>query len=126
MNLLSITKIAGIVGVPDPEVSDLFSEIVIELPKREIRLRCNPDSDELVHTGGTRKKRSGTVSIVVGSHRVEWLWAMTNHQGYFDGIRLQLVAKKQRRILEFLAIASCLEVSEAKRLPRGRVAETKR
>lgn len=123
MNLLSITKITGIAGVPDPEVPGLFSEIIVGLPKREIRLRCDAETDEIVHSGGVKKKRAGTVPIVTGTKRVEAMWAMTSRDGFFEGLRLALVSKGVGSVLEFVTLDSAIEVIECRAFSPKRAAK---
>jgi hypothetical protein len=49
----------------------------------------------------------------MGKFRVNWVWVMTNQQGYFDGLRIQLTAKKVTRVFEFISICSSFEIHEA-------------
>ncbi len=38
---------------------------------------------------------------------------MTNQQGYFDGLRIQVAAKKQSRVFEFISSGSAIKVFES-------------
>jgi hypothetical protein len=113
MKLPSITHVTGIHAVEDSILPGRFSEIIVRTPKKELRLRCDRNTDEMLLSSGTRKQRKNLISIATGSFRVKWMWTMTNHLGYFDGFRIQLATKRQVRVFEFITIASCIEVYEA-------------
>ena len=113
MKLPSITHVTGIYAVEDSILHGRFSEIIFRTPKKELRLRCDQNTDEILLSSGARKQRKNLISIAIGSFRVEWMWTMTNQQGYFDGFRIQLATKRQVRVFQFIAIASCIEVYEA-------------
>jgi hypothetical protein len=115
MKLPSLRNISGIYAVEDSVLRGRYSEIIIRAPSKEVRLCCDPDTDELRLSSARRKKRVSLKRIVTGNFRVEWMWAMTNEQGYFDGLRIQLAAKTSCRVFEFISIASCIEAYEAKR-----------
>lgn len=114
MKLPPITRVTGIYAIEDPVLSGRYSEIIISSPTKEIRLRCDHDTDEIILSSGSKKRRKKPVRIIAGHFRVEWLWTMTNQQGYFDGFRIQLAAKRRRHVFEFIAIGSCIDVYEAK------------
>lgn len=113
MKLPSITHVTGIHAVEDLILRGRFSEIIVRTPKKELRLRCDRNTDEMLLSSGRRKQRKNLISIATGSFRVEWMWTMTNQQGYFDGFRIQLATKRQVCVFEFITIASCIEVYEA-------------
>lgn len=115
MKFSFITCVTGIYAIEDSTLRGRFVEIIISAPKRELRLRCDPNTDEILLSGGSKKKRKKLVPIVTGRFHVEWMWAMTNQQGYSDGFRIQLSAKQRRRVFEFVSIASSIEVYEAKK-----------
>jgi len=117
MKLPRIAQVTRIEAVEEPELAGRFSEIVIVNGAKEVRLHRDVDSDELRFTRGLRRKRRGVISILSGRFRVEWLWAMTNQQGYSDGVRLQLCSKSERLVFEFIAAASAIDVFEATQRP---------
>lgn len=116
MKFPSIVEVSAIYGKSDPEIKHGFAEIIICSPTLSIRLTCHPDTDELVLEKTTNQNDSG-VQIVTGMHRVEWMWWLTNQQGYEDGFRIQVVAEGVTRIFEFIAIASGIQVFEPTRQP---------
>lgn len=112
MKLPRISTVTGIFGVIDPD-SRRYSEIVITTSGRKVRLRCDPDTDEIVIARARKARESSLVPIVVGRFRVEWMWEMTNQQGYSDGFRIQLATKYTKRVIEFVGGASCIDGYEA-------------
>ena len=121
MKLPNFTRVTRIEGIEEPAGLGRFSEITIADGKNAVTLRCDPDSDELRIVGGSKKRQRGSVSLLSGRFRVEWLWSMENQQGYSDGIRIQLRSKSESRVFEFISAASSVEVFEAKRLRSFRV-----
>jgi hypothetical protein len=89
-----------------------------------LSVRVNPDTDEVaVHVGSEQP------SLGDGSHktvevrtfpwtqveglRVDWMWRMTNQNGFFDGLQLQFASSGGRvhgMAIQFIAIASRLDV----------------
>ena len=114
MKLPSLVRVTGIYAIEDSVLRGRFAEVVIRAPKSEVRLRCDHNTDEILLSRGSKKKRSKLVRIIVGQFRVEWMWAMTNQQGYSDGFRIQVADKKRSHVFEFISVASCIEVYEAK------------
>lgn len=112
MKLQSITRVKGIWGVESP-VPGLFAEVIFRTPGKEYRLKCDPKTDEIRLSGRVSKRGLTLVPILEGSYRVEWMWRMTNQQGYSDGFRIQLARKQQMQVFEFIAIASNIQVYEA-------------
>ncbi len=115
MKIPKLTCVTAINGIEDPVLHGRFCEIVISDSKREIRLGCNRDTDELLLSSGRKKERKKISPIFRGSGRVEWMWTMTNQQGYFDGFRIQIIARGQERVFEFISIASTIDVFDAKK-----------
>jgi hypothetical protein len=115
MKIPKLTRVTAISGIEDPVLHGRFCEIVISDSKREICLGCDRDSDELILSSGRKKERKKLSSIFRGVGRVEWMWTMTNQQGYFDGFRIQILARGQGRVFEFISIASTIDVLEAKK-----------
>ena len=113
----SLTHVTAISAVEDAVLHGRFSEIIISNPKREIRLGCDRNFDELILSVGRNKRRKKLFSIFKGAGRVEWMWIMTNQQGYFDGFRIQMSAQGCERVFEFMSIGSCIEVYEANMKP---------
>jgi hypothetical protein len=113
MNLPTLTAVTGIYGIKDSGLHGRYSEIVIRSPARDLRLRCNHDTDEILVSTSPRRRRASQVRFVTGRFRVEWIWAMTNQQGYSDGFRIQIATKKRNHVFEFIAIGSCIEVYES-------------
>ena len=117
MTLPKLTRVTRIDGVKAPSSGGQFAEIIIADGAKEVRLSCDSNSDELRISSGPRKSRSGAILLLSGRFRVEWLWSMTNQQGYSDGFRLQLRSKNESRVFDFISAALSIEVFEAKRLP---------
>ncbi|MGC4074773.1 MAG: DUF6334 family protein [Nibricoccus sp.] len=115
MKIPKFTRVTAINGIEDPVLRGRFCEIVISDSQREIRLGCDRDSDELILSSGRKKERKSSFPIFRGAGRVDWMWTMTNQQGYFDGFRIQVLAGGQERVFEFISIASTIEVFEAKK-----------
>jgi hypothetical protein len=101
----------------DPVLPGRFAEVVISSPSRKISLRCDPDWDEVRIAAARRKRRGRASCLVSGKYRVEWMWALKNQQGYDDGFRIQLASDTECRVFDIIAIASCLEIREAKPWP---------
>ena len=117
MKLPKLTHVTRSDGIEAGSLRGQFAEVVIADGAKEVRLSCDPNSDELQMTGGARTTRRGVVTILSGRFRVEWLWSMTNQQGYSDGFRLELRSRKESRVFDFISAASSIEVFEAKRVP---------
>jgi hypothetical protein len=117
MKIPSITHLTAIDAVEDPILRGRFSEIIISNPKKEVRLGCDRDSDEILLSTGRKKKRNRLSPIFRGAYRVDWMWTKTNQQGYFDGFRIQISARGRERVFEFISIASCIEVYESTKEP---------
>jgi hypothetical protein len=113
MKLPRLTRVTGIYGI-EPFAGG-FTEMVIASGSKEVRLRCDPDTDELLLSSGLKKERSTAVSIIAGTFRVTSMWSMTNGQGYSDGFRIELRTMKKSWAFEFIAAASAVEVYEAKK-----------
>jgi uncharacterized protein DUF6334 len=117
MKLPSITRIKKITCFEDTVLAGRFSEVVISTPSLEISLRCNPNSDELIISKAKKAKRIGKVSCLAsGKYRIEWMWELKNQQGYRDGFRIQIASRRERRVFNIIAIASCLEIYEGSKL----------
>jgi hypothetical protein len=118
MKLFSIARIKKITCFEDQVLAGRFSKVMILTPSLEISLRCNPNTDELIISKTRKAKRVGKVSCLVsGDYRVEWMWEMKNQQGYSDGFRIQIASKRERRVFDIIAIASCLEIYEGSKWP---------
>ena len=115
MKLPKITHVTAIYGI-EPFAGG-FTEVVIANGSKEVRLRCDPKTDELLVTSGLKKKRPSAVSIISGTFQVTALWSMTNQQGYFDGFRIELRRAKKYRAFDFISAASAVEIYEAKKEP---------
>jgi hypothetical protein len=115
MKIPKLTRVTAINGIEDPALRGRFCEIVISDSKREIRLGCDRNSDELILSSGRKKERKSRSPIFRGAGRVDWMWTMTNQQGYFDGFRIQILARGQERVFEFISIASTIDVFEARK-----------
>ena len=124
MKIPFINRITGIFGVEDSVLHGQFSEIVICNATKEICLRCDHNTDELLLSSGSKKKRHKLVRILSGSFRVEWIWTMTNQQGYCDGFRIQLGVKQQSHVFEFISIGSCIDIYKALKSPNKTVHRT--
>ena len=124
MKIPSIDHINAIEAVVDPVLSPRFSEVIISNSKREVRLACNRDSDEIILSTGRKLERKNLFQIFRGEARVEWMWTMLNQQGYFDGFRIQISAEGRERVFEFISIASCIDIYEATNSRTSRGAPT--
>jgi hypothetical protein len=115
MMIPKLIRVTTISGIEDPVLRGRFCEIVISDSRQEIRLGCARDSDELILSSGRNRKRKNLFPIFRGAGRVDWMWTMKNQQGYIDGFRIQILARGQERVFEFISIASTIEVFEAKK-----------
>ena len=115
MKLPKLTRVDRIDGVGS--FAGGFREVVIVSGSKEVRLSCKPDTDELQISTAQKKKPESVFSIVDGRFDVIWIWSLTNQQGYSDGFRIELRAKRKSRTFEFIAAASAVEVFEAKKKP---------
>ena len=109
-----ITGLTRVVGVVPGSTSSLFDQIVLSTPKSDVVVRCDPDCDEVVISRQKKRKRKGVV-IASGRYRVPWTWLLVNQQGYTDGLRIQLESGGSTRVFDFVAIATSIEVREARR-----------
>ena len=115
MKIPKLSRVTAINGIEDPMLRGRFCEIVISDSKREIRLGCDRDSDELILSSGRKKERKKPSPVFRGDGRVDWMWTMTNQKGYFDGFSIQISSRGQERVFEFISIASTIDVYEAKK-----------
>jgi hypothetical protein len=113
MKLPSITRLKSITCFEDQDLPGRFCEVVLSARSRRVSLRCDPDSDEVVISTAEKSGQRKALCLVSGDYRVEWVWKMTNQQGYSDGFRIQLASARERRVFDIIAIASCLQVYEA-------------
>jgi len=93
----------------------MFSEVQLSTPSQQVSLRCNPNTDEVVISTTNRRGKGKALCLLSGNYRVEWVWEMTNQQGYGDGFRIQVASGKESRAFDIIAIASCLQIYETKR-----------
>jgi hypothetical protein len=117
MKLPSISRVSRIACFEDSVLSGQFAEVVISSPSRKISLRCDQDWDELVISTARKTRRGRASCLLTGKYRVEWMWALKNQQGYDDGFRIQLASDTERRVFDIIAIASRLEIREARPWP---------
>jgi hypothetical protein len=113
MKLPSITRVRRITCFEDRVCRGSIAEVVITTPSRRISLRCDPDTDEVLISTARQTKRGRAACLVSGDFRAEWVWELRNQQGYRDGFRIELASGQERRVFDFIAIASCLKIYEA-------------
>lgn len=109
-----ITRLSRIIGVLGRFVGSRFDHIVLITPTSDLVVRCDPETDEVVISNQKRRKRSGAI-LATGRFRVPWTWLLINQQGYTDGFRIEIEAGGVTRVFDFVAIASAIEVREAKK-----------
>ena len=120
MRIPAIREVTGITAIRDPDLAHGFAEIIISSPTADLRLRCDRNTDEIV-LSRLRKRRPRGVRLLTGRRRVEWMWVLHNQQGYEDGFRIQVADKKGSRSFDFIAIASVIQVFEARELPNQQI-----
>lgn len=130
MNIADLARahatLTGVVGFPCMEAPIGLQAVCFSFEgQAELWLLVNPEDDSLSWGGG---KPSSSVSMGLEKIfpevrkayglQLTWAWEMTNHQGYFDAVQIQLADESLQRevAFQFKAIASVIQVFEISRL----------
>jgi hypothetical protein len=102
----------------------MIEKILFEFDDCRLILQVNPDSDSIIPqisndiTLPIKEKEHQVISskelldhslhCLIGN-QIAWLWTLTNNQGYFDAIQIEM---ENRDAFQFLTIASQIEISK--------------
>src|SRR5438128_2073922 len=120
---VKLTKLTGFLH--EGTSSDIAAIRLFFEENRHLVLLVDPNSDSLLwQTGEPTGLRPITLEKIYPRVRaayglsLAWVWEMTNHQGYFDALQLELtdVSMKNEVIVQFKAAASRIELYDIKRM----------
>lgn len=117
----------GVRYLVDPEL-DAPTSVRLVFDGTAVTVRIDPDSDTLfVEPDRPHTADSTDLKLIDASKRsvwkaangasLRWLWYLTNHQGYADGVQLEFVNEEtdRRSCVQLLAIGSQITVQRVVR-----------
>jgi hypothetical protein len=113
----ALGQVQYIVFNKDP---DFVTGIVLEFDSKKFSILVKSEDDTLeILTGEAQLERNSNLKVMTDCEPwrtarraiVRWVWKMTNHKGYFDGIQLEFMDPNTTSVvlvIQFIAVASSL------------------
>ena len=120
---MELGKIAEVKGLFHKELPRELAAVDFEFERGHLLISVDENDDSIVLTTYTgnfplnideyhiRPFLKDDMMQEIKEKRIQWIWELTNQQGYTDGIQLEFTHSRQERLLtiQFIAIASRLE-----------------